>query len=373
MTDKLYYTGTPQENPNPDKEWHRFPYPNPKKTNDASCYRASEGLRAAVNIALELGLPLLLTGEPGVGKSSVARSLNLEMGFKDEDLLHFTVKSDTKDSELFYNYDTLGRFHAAQGQTKIADESAAEANDKADPKRFIRYQALGMAILLAKGRDNLPSEIMTKTAWDKFSVERRRAVVLIDEIDKAPRDMPNDILNEIERMEFRIPELFKVKDELIKLSSEEDLKYRPIVIITSNAERPLPEAFLRRCLFYYLEMPPFSDDADKHDSNAVTVESIVTSHFNESEFDGRDLLLREAISLFRHLRNPELKLSRKPSLAEFLDWLRYLSKSKQEHTQLSEREDFAISIQAALLKNQDDQQNIKKFIINWQAEQASKK
>jgi MoxR-like ATPase len=226
-----------------------------------------------------------------------------------------------------------------------------------------------MAILLAKGRDNIPRRIMTESALANFPAERRRAVVLIDEIDKAPRDMPNDILNEIERMEFRIPELFM--DEPIKLTSKDDLSHRPIVIITSNAERELPEAFLRRCLYYHLSMPPFKEDVEKnnHDPNAVSVESIVASRFNEGQFNGKESLLSETISLFRYLRNHEQRLVRKPSLAEFLDWLRYLSKSKLDHTRLSERKDFLISMTTALLKNPGDQANIQQFILTWQLKQ----
>ncbi len=358
-----YYTGIPQKETDPDK-WKRLPYSNLEKANDASLYVAPRGLRDAVNVALELGLPLLLTGEPGVGKSSLARSLNLELGYQDRDLLHFTVKSETRESELFYSYDTLGRFHAVHRQMDIQAESA-KAKDNADPRRFIRYQGLGMAILLAKGRDKIPSRIMTDEDKENFAETRRRAVVLIDEIDKAPRDMPNDFLNEIEKMEFRIPELFI--DEPIGLENEIEKRHRPIVIITSNAERELPEAFLRRCLYYHLSMPPFKEDLDKNnnDPNAVSVEAIVASRFNEGEFDGRETLLKEALSLFRFLRiDRDQRLKRKPSLAELLDWLRYLSRSGGA-TPLTERPDFLISLRATLLKNQGDQDKIESCLESW--------
>jgi MoxR-like ATPase len=361
-TRQFVYTGDPST-PVFDQQQAFLPNINLDKAIDPSLYVAPYGLRDAVNVALELGLPLLLTGEPGVGKSSLARSLNRALGYADTDLLHFTVKSDTRDSELFYNYDTLGRFHAVHGQINLTDEKAkADAKAEADARRFIRYQALGLAILQAKGRDNIPSDIMTEEALQKFSPERRRAVVLIDEIDKAPRDMPNDILNEIERMEFRIPELFR--EELIKLETDEDKKYRPIVIITSNSERELPEAFLRRCLYYDLAMPKFAEDLANDKVNDISIEAIVRSRLNQDIFDNKAYLLNDAIALFRFLRHDSTVLRRKPSLAELLDWLRYLDKSSAT-TALLERQDLEISIKATLLKNPDDQKNYLEILTAW--------
>lgn len=347
-----YYTGDPRV-PLVADLWQQLPFVDPTLAEDPSKYIAPKNLRDAVNVALILGLPLLLTGEPGVGKSCLARSLNRELGHQDHDLLHFTVKSDTRDSDLFYNYDTLARFHAVHSPELSADA--------AHPSRFIRYQALGLAILQAKGRAQLPEGIMTDAARAAFPEHRRRAVVLIDEIDKAPHDMPNDILNEIERMEFRIPELFI--DQPIKLDSADDKKHRPIVIITSNGLRELPEAFLRRCLYFHLEMPKFKEDLGSNNPNEVSIEAIVASRFGEGHFKRHGDLLNTALSLFRYLR--QANLHRKPSLAEFLDWLRYLS-NRAEQTPLTERSDFEISIKAALLKSRKDQDQLDTYLNDWQ-------
>lgn len=346
-------------------ERHILPTLNLEQARDPEHYVAPNGLRDAVNVALTLGLPLLITGEPGVGKSSLAHSLHRALG-NEGDLLHFTVKSDTRDTELFYNYDTLGRFHAVHGQINGDNELAKEkAKNEADPRRFIRYQALGLAILQAKGRDNIPADIMTSDDLKNFSKQRRRAVVLIDEIDKAPRDMPNDILNEIERMEFRIPELFR--EQAIKLDKEDE-QYRPIVIITSNSERPLPEAFLRRCLYYDLAMPKFKEDLADN-SEDVSVEAIVESRFGKDIFDNKPYLFKAALSYFKYLRSDknQKQLNRKPSLAEFLDWLRYLDKSHLA-TPLDIREDLEISVKATLLKHPDDQQNYKQQLEDWKTQ-----
>jgi MoxR-like ATPase len=366
-TPTQHYVGKPDIAVEPDK-WQTLPSIHFPKANDPARYVAPKGLADAVNVALHLGMPLLLTGDPGVGKSSLACSLNRELGYHDDDLLHFTVKSDTRDNDLFYSYDTLGRFHAVHGQLNYSDPAAKlQAEREADPRRFIRYQALGMAILLAKGRAALPGKLMTSEALADFPEQRRRAVVLIDEIDKAPRDMPNDILNEIERMEFRIPELFI--DQPIRLETEAEKQHRPIVIITSNGERELPEAFLRRCLYYHLSMPRFKQDLEGSDPDEVSVEAIVASRF-DTEFDSRQTLLDEALSLFRYLRSSKAAtLKRQPSLAEFLDWLRYLSRNKSL-SDLRNLNDYRISLQATLLKNAGDQTNIEACIRAWQNEQA---
>ncbi len=352
----------------------KLPPIDPDKATDPEKYVASEGLVDAVNIALHLGLPLLLTGEPGIGKSSLAYSLNRELGLKKDDVLHFTVKSDTSDNELFYNYDTLGRFHAVHGQININDETAKQkALEEADPRRFIRYQALGKAILLAKGKDKIPKSIMTSADREKWPTLPRRSVVLIDEIDKAPRDMPNDILNEIERMQFSIPELFY--QDPIRLEKDE-MQYRPIVIITSNGERELPEAFLRRCLYFHLEMPPFDfafdfKNIDNVQDRRVSVQRIVYERLGD-QFAQLSPVLQDALKLFRYLREEQLDgINRRPSLAELLDWLRYLAKhpSNQDFLQ---RSDLMISLKTNLLKNRYDQERVRGWFDTYQKLSATK-
>ncbi len=177
-------------------------------------------LAAAVDVALTLGMPLLLTGEPGSGKSGLADSLAWELGLGEP--LRFPVQSDTESRDLFYRFDTVGRFHAAQ--TRAPAESPA-----ADAGRFISFEALGRAILLAK-----PVAIEAALGLPPGSLGHPgapcRSVVLIDEIDKAPRDVPNDILVEIERMEFGVPELRVGDGQPVRVAlGADENRYRPIV------------------------------------------------------------------------------------------------------------------------------------------------
>ena len=162
----------------------------------------------------------------------------------------------------------------------------------------------------------------------------KRSVVLIDEIDKAPLDVPNDILVELERLEFEIPELRTVRkpaadnsrqqtDNIIGLDPHEN-RYRPIVIITSNSEKALPDPFLRRCVYHHLEFPPFRLTEGEQSEEIVTVEDIVASRLGSRYADGGQHLVAQGISLFRHLREESGRLQRRPTLAELLDWLNYL-------------------------------------------------
>ncbi|MEI2769421.1 MAG: AAA family ATPase, partial [Candidatus Competibacter sp.] len=259
MTLQRIYTGQGGRAPAKVKD---LPSVNPEALRAPEGYLAPPDLAAAVDAALTLGIPLLLTGEPGSGKSALADSVAYELGLGRA--LRFVVKSDTEARDLFYRFDTVGRFHAAQ--TPGAD---------AHPGRHISFAALGKAILHAKPPSFVEALGVPAHAVDHPG-ERTRSVVLIDEIDKAPRDVPNDILVEIETMAFDIPELGGGDRGPVRVGLDDaknENQYRPIVIFTSNREKALPEPFLRRCAFYHLEFPPF--EAVEGDPEAVTVGGIV--------------------------------------------------------------------------------------------------
>jgi MoxR-like ATPase len=225
----------------------------------SSDYVASESLKNAVNAAIALGRPLLVRGEPGTGKTLLAHSIAKSLGKK---LIVFNVKSTTKAQEALYVYDTVRRLNDA----RFGDR------DVSDIKQYIKLGKLGEAF-----------------------ASPEQVVLLIDEIDKADPEFPNDLLNELDEMSFYIPET----GETIKA------KHRPIVIITSNAEKELPDAFLRRCIFHYIEFP-----------DPETMEKIVKVHFPSLRED----LLKEAIRTFYKIRDID-DLKKKPSTSELLDWI----------------------------------------------------
>jgi MoxR-like ATPase len=214
---------------------------------DPARYEPDPSLIDAIHAAIILGQPLLLAGEPGCGKTEVANFVAYQFGLhppaipgeRREWALRLDVKSTTTARDLFYSFDTVGRFGAAK------DEGPAARR----PGRFITLSALGRAIM-----DAAPwSEVrdIEIANYRREHDEPRRSVVLIDEIDKAPRDVPNDLLMEIERLGFRITELNREGDRPVRA----DPDHRPVLIITSNSERALPDAFLRRCIFHYMAFP----------------------------------------------------------------------------------------------------------------------
>lgn len=331
-------------------------------------YRPGENLVHAVNAALLLSQPLLLTGEAGTGKTQLAHSLNWQIGFKNNSPFIFETKSTSTARDLFYSYDTVGRFHAAQTRQGSQDN-----------RDYITYNALGKAILFANPksavRDFLPNE---NKANEKSSVAdendlfmltpddewQRRSVVLIDEIDKAPRDFPNDILNEIERMFFRVAELgnraIEVKDE----------KFRPIIVLTSNSEKNLPDAFLRRCVYYNIEFP--KENYLKEIVDERLGEAAATPR-GAGEFRWYDVL----IELFENLRDSN-QLIKKPATAELLGWLtaiRRLLEYYEVPTDDLQRKTYLKSpageetiinpTLCVLLKNADDVINAKPTIEKW--------
>jgi len=343
-----------------------LPLVTPDALTDPKGYMASPDLVAAVDVALTLGMPLLLTGEPGSGKSRLAHSLAWELGLGDP--LTFVVKSDTQGRDLFYRFDTVGRFHSANSKDASREEN--------DPRRFVSFEALGSAILYANPIENL--KLLGGAALKKLKHpgKQRRSVVLIDEIDKAPRDLPNDLLTEIEAISFQIPEIAaKLDDPEYSFSPENNQRYRPIVIITSNSERGLPDAFLRRCVYYHLPFPKYRDELKGEEKvAAVTVESVVAKRLGKRYEKGGESLVTEALSLFRFIRDN--RPQRKPSLAELLNWLDYLlpplPKVKGEQraapaASLSElgQQTLYSSLCLTLLKNNKDQQRVDTFWQDW--------
>lgn len=265
-------------------------------------YKPGLELLAAINTALFLKRPLLLSGEPGTGKTEcanfVARQLHRLYPEKFSSLkaLRFNTKSVSQSTDLFYSYDAVAHFGDKSGKEK---------------EEFISFNSLGVAILATHN---------VKSEWEKFSnytaevVTRKPAfgsVVLIDEIDKAPRDFPNDLLSELEKPPFK----FSIK-ELVNFEVSQNPDLPIFVIITSNNEKGLPDAFLRRCVFHYIKFP---------EDNLL---SIVTSNLkSENKY------IDSAIARFLELRKNNI--SKKPATSELIDWIACLQHKELLNENLS--------------------------------------
>jgi MoxR-like ATPase len=257
-------------------------------------YIATEDLRVAVNAAVTLQRPLLVKGEPGTGKTVLAQEVAAALGKR---LISWHIKSTTKAQQGLYEYDAVSRLRDSQ----LGDERVK------DIRNYIRRGKL----------------------WEAFA-DADAPVLLIDEIDKADIEFPNDLLLELDRMEFFVYET----GETIKAAQ------RPVVIITSNNEKELPDAFLRRCFFHYIRFP----DAD-------TMARIVDVHFPGLKQD----LLRQALTIFYEVREvPGLK--KKPSTSELLDWIRLLLVEDVDPATLRDRDPKKLipPLHGALLKNEQD-------------------
>ncbi|MBC7154037.1 MAG: MoxR family ATPase [Rhodobacteraceae bacterium] len=263
------------------------------KFKGTDTYIATGDLSVAVNAAVTLQRPLLVKGEPGTGKTELARQVSASLGLP---IIEWHVKSTTRAQQGLYEYDAVSRLRDSQlGDARVHDVS-----------NYIRQGKL----------------------WQAFTA-KGRVVLLIDEIDKADIEFPNDLLQELDRMEFHVYET----GETVRAET------RPIVIITSNNEKELPDAFLRRCFFHYIRFP----DID-------TLRAIVAVHFP----DIRDALLTEALTRFYEVRDtPGLK--KKPSTSEVLDWLKLLLAEDLTPEDLRKTGTNALPpLHGALLKNEQD-------------------
>lgn len=266
-----------------------LPQPSKAKQLDPAGYLMDEAMVDAVNVALLLSQPLLLTGEPGTGKTQLAYRVAWELGL--DEPLRFDTKSGSTARDVLYRYDTLSRFHAAN--TKSGSQKNLD---------YVRYKPLGEAIL----RSRKPEEVQEVLPPKFHHPGACRSVVLIDEIDKAPRDFPNDLLLEVDALQFNIPELDLQED------IQADPELRPILILTSNSEQNLPDAFLRRCIYYHIPLP---DRARLADIIRRRLPGTVANSANT-------VLLDSALDFFHEVR--KLGLRKPPSTAELLNWLQTL-------------------------------------------------
>ncbi|MEO3471436.1 MoxR family ATPase [Roseomonas sp. CAU 1739] len=257
-------------------------------------YVASRELEVAVNASVALQRPLLVKGEPGTGKTVLAHEIAKALGYP---LIEWHIKSTTKAQQGLYEYDAVSRLRDGQlGDPRVHD----------------------IANYIVRGK-----------LWDAFEADAP-VVLLIDEIDKADIEFPNDLLLELDRMQFFVYETRKTVAA----------KHRPVVIITSNNEKELPDAFLRRCFFHYIRFP-----------DRETMEMIVKAHYPEIRQD----LLREALNVFFDIRQVN-ELKKKPATSELLDWLKLLTIEDMpaEALRSSDAKTAIPPLYGALLKNEQD-------------------
>ncbi len=270
-------------------------------------YISTKDLSVAVNAAINLEKPLLVKGEPGTGKTELARQIAKSLKLE---IIEWSIKSTTKAQQGLYEYDAVTRLRDSQlNKDKI---------------------------------DNISNYIKKGKIWSSFETENR-SVLLIDEIDKADIEFPNDLLQELDKMEFYVYET----GDVVKA------KKRPIVIITSNNEKELPEAFLRRCFFHYIKFPDFD-----------TLTKIVNVHFP----DIKKNLLDSALKIFFEIRDVQ-GLKKKPSTSEALDWIKLLLVEDLGPLDLKEeKNDILPKLHGALVKNEQDIHLFEKLVFMSRSE-----
>jgi len=267
--------------------------------NSTDNYIASDELKLAVNAAITLEKPLLLKGEPGTGKTQLAQELAQAL---DTELIQWHIKSTTKAQQGLYEYDAVSRLRDSQ----LGDERVNDIRN-----------------YIVKGK-----------LWQAFTHEKR-PVLLIDEVDKADIEFPNDLLQELDKMEFFVYET----QEVIKA------KQRPIVIITSNNEKELPDAFLRRCFFHYIKFP-----------TKEQMQQIVEVHHPNVKSN----LLSEALETFFDLREVN-GIKKKPSTSELIDWMKLLLADDISQSTLIDKKSDVVPLLGALIKNEQDSHLLEKL------------
>ena len=277
--------------------------------SDTKNYISTADLNIAVNASISLEKPLLVKGEPGTGKTELARQIAESLGLE---IIEWNIKSTTKAQQGLYEYDAISRLRDSQLNKNVTDIS-----------KYIK-----------KGK-----------IWNAFE-SKKKTVLLIDEIDKADIEFPNDLLQELDRMEFYCYET----GETIKA------KKRPLIIITSNNEKELPDAFLRRCFFHYIQFPDRS-----------TMEGIVKVHYPKI----KKALVKDALDIFFDVRKiPGMK--KKPSTSELIDWLKLLM-SDELPDEILKNADSSKAIPplyGALLKNEQDVQLLERLAFMSRREQT---
>lgn len=272
-------------------------------------YLADPDLQAAAEVALELGMPLLLAGEPGTGKTTFARYLAEELApnwlqknrngdGRKLPVYTFNTKSSSQASDLFYRFDHLRRFHASH------DARMSQSN-----LDYLSFEALGRAILAS-----LPWQEVRDLLPEAGHPGVGQSVVLIDEIDKAPRDFPNDILNELEHLFFRIPELQTPGSKEVR-EVRANPALRPLLVLTSNLERSLPAAFLRRCVFHHIRFPT-ADEAQR-------LRDIIQANLSGAQGPLAD----DAFDFFFKVR-ALTHLEKAPTTAELQQWMQVLLRQR---------------------------------------------
>ena len=291
-----------------ETENFQIAFGNYDKSPESYYLSETNPLRATIFLALKLGKPLLVTGEPGTGKTQLAYWAAWYLSTKSDVNITpflsqpfvFNTKTSSVGKDLFYQYDAISHFQDKEGKKNVAE--------------FISLTAMGQAICQTHGRDSMISKFGLKGIRNIDSIKEapHSSVLLIDEIDKASRDFTNDLLNEIENNKFTIAELEK------EITRSEERRTRSLVIMTSNSEKTLPDAFLRRCLFYNV---PFPTDNELMTILLQRLGPFLDELGRASDIDFRDHY-RYAINLFHVIRGKSAV--KPPSISELLDWLKVL-------------------------------------------------